>query len=115
MNPNVPQYEVTAPSGEYNGKTMGVQFNAGTAVLYARTVNEEYLKRSIDDTAREFLKWGDFNVRALTPEAQAVIDEWNAARDASAQQPKTSNVVLRAPRLKKNAVVAREGIYKTEA
>jgi hypothetical protein len=109
----LPQYEVSAPSSEYNNKTLGVKFDAGHAYLSDRTVNEKYMGRGVHETAEQFLiQFPEYHVEALTPEARALLADWQS-KTSNAPASKTS-VVLKTPRLKKNNIVAMEGIYKTE-
>lgn len=114
MSNGLPQYEVTAPSSEYNNKTLGVKFDAGHAYLSERTVNEKYMGRDVHQTAQAFLQlFPEYEVIALTPAATQVLQEW---REKASEHPAPkSNVVLKVPRAKKNSIVAQEGIYKTEA
>jgi hypothetical protein len=113
MGNGLPQYEVTAPNSEYNNKTFGVKFDAGHAYLSERTVNTQYLGRDVHQTAEAFLReYPEYTVIALTPQAQEVLENW---REKTGEHPAPkSNVVLKVPRTKKNAVTAKEGIFKTE-
>lgn len=111
MKDSKPQYIVHAPTEEYNGKTLGIKFSAGIAYLSDLTV-PEHLGRTLEEVALGLQRdWG-YTVEPLTPEARAVLDQWEATRKAA--PPAKAGFVRKPPKAVKPKYLRGEGTYQTE-
>jgi len=78
------RYLITVPKDTYNGKTLGVKFNDGKAVVDEYTVPKN-LGRSVDEVARLMKRDFGFEVKRITAE-QAVEEVEETVEEAEKEK-----------------------------